>query len=79
MMKGQTSGTYSVVEDDRYELEIEYEYYWDDGDYNSPPEDELEVTDVTLNGMNITSFYMDFLGDSFQEQLYDYAQENKFN
>ena len=60
-----------------YELEIYYDYYWDDGDYESPPEDELEVTKVLLNGEDITTFYYDFLETEISTQLYEYAQESK--
>lgn len=73
----KTKGTFTLEELGAYQLEVEYDYYWDDGDYNSPPEDELEVTRVTLNGMPITAFYTDFLEDSIDEQLHEYAQENK--
>ena len=31
----KVKGTY-VVTDDSYELEIYYEYYWNDGDYEQP-------------------------------------------
>ena len=75
----RTEGTFSIVELGAYELDIEYDYYWDSGDRESPPEDDLEVIRVTLNGMTITAFYMDFLEDSVSEQLYEYAQENKHN
>jgi len=74
-----TKGIYTVGEPFSYEMDIEYDYYHNDGDHWSPPEDELEITKVTLNGMDITNFYMDFLEDSVSEQLYEYAQENKNN
>ena len=45
----KTKGVYEITEAFAYELEIHYEYYWDDGDYESPPEDELEITKVLLN------------------------------
>ena len=38
----KVKGTY-VITDDNYELEIYYEYYWDDGDYNNPPENDMEI------------------------------------
>ena len=56
----KVKGTY-VVTDDNYELEIYYEYYWDDGDYNNPPENDMEILEVSLNGMDITDFYWDLV------------------
>ena len=75
----KTKGTYTIAEAFSYEMEIEYDYYWMDGDYEAPPEDELEIRKVTLNGNDITNFYMDFLEDIVSEQLHEYAQENKNN
>jgi len=71
----KTSGTY-IVKDD-YTLEVNYDYYWMNGDHSTPPEDELEVTSATLNGMDITNFYMEFLETTIMSQLYEHAQENK--
>lgn len=72
-----TKGTYITEEAFTYSLEIDYDYYWIDGDHETPPESELEVTEVRLNGMDITIFYMDFLEHQVEEQLNEYAQENK--
>lgn len=74
-----TKGTYSIEEAFAYELEIEYIIYWDDGDYETPPESELEILNVTLNGKDISTFYEHFLEDTISEQLWEYAQENKYN
>jgi hypothetical protein len=75
----KTQGTYTVGEPFSYELTIEYDYYWDDGDHQEPPEDGLEISKVYLNGNDITTFYIDFLEDSIGEQLHEYAQNNKNN
>jgi len=75
----KTKGIYTVGEPFGYELIIEYDYEWNDEDRFAPPEDELEVTSVMLDGMDITRFYMDLLEDSFMDALYEYAQENKHN
>jgi hypothetical protein len=74
----KVKGTY-VVTDDNYELEIYYEYYWDDGDYNNPPENDMEILEVSLNGVDITDFYWDWVDDSIHTQVWEYAQENKHN
>ena len=73
-----TNGNY-IVTDDNYELEIYYEYYWDDGNYNNPPEADIEILEVKLNGMDITDFYWDWIDDSINTQVWEYAQENKNN
>jgi len=71
-------GTYSIEEVFAYELEIDYNYYWDDGDPDRPPESELEILKVTLNGREISiTFYEHFLEDLISEQLNEYIQENK--
>lgn len=69
------TGTYSIVEEN-YVLVIEYEYYWDQGDYYSPPEDEFTITEVLLNGEDITDFYWDWVDDSIHSQVYEYAREH---
>ena len=69
-------GEYNVDEA-KYNLNISYEYYWDDGDYFSPPESDLEILQVTLNGMDITDFYWDWVDDAIHSQVWDYAQENR--
>jgi hypothetical protein len=73
----RTRGIYIIEEAFAYTLEIWYDYYWMDGDEKSPPESELEVTKVHLNGKDIGQFYTDFLEYQVLEQLNEYAQENK--
>jgi len=75
----KTKGTFTIEEALSYELAVEYDYYWWDGDYETPPEEELQVTRVTLNGMDITTFFTAFLEDSIDEQLFEHARENKHN
>ena len=75
----KTKGIYEITEPFAYELEIHYDYYFDEASYDEPAEDELEVTKVLLNGQQITTFYYDFLETEILGQLYEYAQENKFN
>ena len=68
-----------VIDQDQYTLIISYTYSWDNGDYNTPQEDDLEITDVELNGMDITDFYWDLLSETIDQDVYDHAIENKFN
>ena len=72
-----TKGTYSLVGGFDYTLEVDYTYYWDDGNYTTPPEEELEITKATLDGMDITSFFYDFIEDSFSDEIKEHAQEHK--
>ena len=73
------TGTYSIVEEN-YVLVIEYEYYLDKGDYESPPEDEFTITEVLLRRksiiMDITDFYWDWLDRTMHTQVYEYAREH---
>jgi hypothetical protein len=72
-----SEGTYIIEQAFGYVLEIDYDYYWLDGDHETPPESDLTVTEVRLNGMEIKSFYFDFIEEQIAEQLDEYAQENK--
>ena len=77
MSRGKSTGVYRVDNDDDFQLEIEYIYTWDDGDYYSPPECDLEIDKVHLNDMDITTFFFDYLLDKFETDVLEYAQENQ--
>lgn len=71
------NGTF-VKEDDNWNLVIDYTYYWDNGDYMQPPEAELTINSVDLDGNDITKFYFDnYIDELYDEELMDYAVENK--
>ena len=71
------NGTF-VKEDDNWNLVIDYTYYWDNGDYMQPPEAELTIKSVDLDGNDITKFYFDnYIDELYDEELMDYAVENK--
>ena len=74
-MNINTKGTYTI-EQDHYVLSIEYTYYYNSGTYEQPPEADMDITSVNLNGMDITDFYWDYLNDSVYEDVFQYAQEN---
>lgn len=60
-------------------LDIHYNYYWDDGDHETPAEDELDIDKVYLNGVDITQFYHNYLVDyDFQDDLNQYARDNRW-
>ena len=73
----KVKGTY-VVTDDNYELDINYEFYWNDGDNEYPPEADLEIENVELNGVDITDFFWDWVNDDLNTRVWEYAQENKY-
>ena len=72
-----SKGTYIIEKTFRYVLEIDHEYYWLVGDQETPPESDLTIKEVRLNGMEMTNFYIDFIEENLSEQLDEYAQENK--
>ena len=69
-------GTYAI-EEETYTLTVDYSYYWDNGDYYQPPEDDLTIQAVWLNGNYITDFYWDWVDDNLHSQVREYAVENK--
>ena len=75
----KVKGIYEVTEASEYALAIHYDYYWEEATHDAPAEDELEVTKVTLNGVDVTTFYYDFLENKLDKGLNEYAQENKHN
>lgn len=74
-MNINTRGTYTI-EQDHYLLSIDYTYYYNTGTYEQPPEADMEIHNVELNGMNITDFYWDYVDDAIHTQVWEYAQEN---
>ncbi len=74
----KTRGNYTI-EEDNYDLNISYASYWDDGDYENPPENDLEILEVELNGVDITDFFWDWVNDDLNTRVWEYAQENKHN
>jgi len=78
----KTQGIYTL-EAPNYSLEIEYQFFWDDGDYEHPPEGSLEIDKVYLSTddktSDITDFYYDFLDESVGDLVWEYAEENKNN
>lgn len=62
-----------------YTLLVEYMYYYTSGTYEDPPVEDMEIQLVELNGMDITDFYWDYVDDGLHSQIWEYAQDNKFN
>ena len=74
----KTRGNYTI-EEENYDLNISYVYYWDDGDHENAPENDLEILEVELNGVDITDFFWDWVNDDLNTRVWEYAQENKHN
>ena len=66
----KTRGNYTI-EEDNYNLNISYEYYWDDGDHENAPENDLEILEVELNGVDITDFFWDWVNDNRQNHRFN--------
>jgi|TARA_B110000908_G_scaffold170319_1_gene229532 hypothetical protein len=80
-MNINTKGTY-VIEEDHYEkskskwcLSINYSYYFNTGTYEQPPEEDMEIESVELNGMDITDFFWEFVEAKVYQQVIEYARE----
>jgi hypothetical protein len=77
-MNINSKGTYTIKGED-YEMSIDYSYYYNTGTYEQPPEEDLEIESVDLNGMEITSLFFDYIetemGDVYQ-QVIEYAREH---
>tara|TARA_R110000764_G_C10938716_1_gene375863 strand:- start:549 stop:797 length:249 start_codon:yes stop_codon:yes gene_type:complete len=76
-------GTYIYKESD-YNVIIEYQLYWDEGNYDVSPESELTIASVTLDAfeegsqVNMTGLFNDHMEESWIYQgLWNYAWENK--
>ncbi len=73
-MNINTKGTYTI-EQDHYVLSIDYTYYYNSGTYEQPPEEDMEIESVDLNGMDITDFFWEFVEDKVYQQVIEYARE----
>lgn len=70
-------GTYQRAEKE-YTLSVDYTYYWDRGDYDNPPDAELEVTEAYIDSETIPlEFYYDFLHDQLEEDICEHAQDKR--
>tara|TARA_R110000796_G_scaffold231960_2_gene350088 strand:+ start:877 stop:1104 length:228 start_codon:yes stop_codon:yes gene_type:complete len=67
---------YYTIKEDHYEMSIRYSYYFNPGTYEQPPEEDMEIESVELNGMDITDFFWDFVEDKVYQQVIEYARDN---
>ena len=73
-MKINSNGTYTI-KDDHYVLSVDYTYYYNSDTYDQPPEEDMEIESVNLNGMDITDFFWEFVEDKVYQQVIEYARE----
>ena len=70
-------GTYQRVEKE-YTLSVGYTYTWDDGDYYTPPDGELDVTEIYIDSETLPlQFYYDFLEHQIEEDICEHAKDNR--
>tara|TARA_R110000737_G_scaffold314009_1_gene323600 strand:- start:343 stop:570 length:228 start_codon:yes stop_codon:yes gene_type:complete len=74
-MNINTKGMY-VVREEGYTLYIEYTYYYSSGTHEQPTEANMEITNVFLNGMDITEFYWNYIDEQVHTDVWEHVQEN---
>lgn len=75
-MGKHSKGIYTVEEND-YEMSIHFTYYYEESDYFSPEESELDIEYVYLNGIDITDFYFNYIDDTINNDIMQFAHENR--
>lgn len=73
-MNINSKGTYTI-KGRKYEMSIDYEYYYNTGSYEAPPQEDLEITCVELDGIEITTLFWDYIEDQVYQQVIEYARE----
>lgn len=68
-------GTY-YLEQDSYTIEADYEYYYDPGGWEYPPEEDLEIYNIKYNGEDFSDFFWDYVEDKMYDDILEYAREN---
>ena len=73
-MNINSKGTYTI-KGEKYEISIRYSYYYNSGTYEQPPEEDMEIESVDLNGMDITNLFWDYIEDDVYSEVIEYARE----
>ena len=61
-----------------YTINVDYTFYWEDGDYITPGAHDIEITDVYVDGYTIPlRFFEDYIHESLEEEILEHALENK--
>lgn len=76
MRQGKHTGWYTIENvDEQYTIEIEYIYEVSDSQFKEEIDEDVEVEQVLINGVDLTGFYYDYLDKDIIDDLYDYARE----
>ncbi len=76
MRQGKHTGWYTIENvDEQYTIEIEYIYEVSDSQFKEEIDEDIEVEQVLINGVDLTGFYYDYLDKDIIDDLYDYARE----
>ena len=76
MRQGKHTGWYTIENvDEQYTIEIEYIYEVEASQFKEEIDEDLEVEQVLINGVDLTGFYYDYLDKDIIDELYDYARD----
>jgi len=74
---GKLRATYTGGQSD-YEIAVDYTYYWEDGDWETPASADLDVTAFYINGEEISiNFYYEFVHEHLEDSIFEHAVGNK--
>ena len=60
-----------------YEIAVDYTYYWDVGDWETPASADLDVTAFYINGVEMSiDFYYEFVHQKLEDDLLEHARGN---
>ena len=77
MRQGIHTGWYTIDNvDEQYTIEIEYTYEVDDSQFKEEIDEDIQVEQVLINGVDLTGFYYDYLDKDIIDELYDYARDS---
>ena len=77
MRQGKHTGWYTIENvDEQYTIEIEYIYEVSDSQFKEEIDEDIEVEQVLINGVDLTGFYYDYLDKDIIDELYDYARDS---
>jgi hypothetical protein len=76
MRQGKHTGWYTIENmDEQYTIEIEYIYEVAYSQFKEEIDEDIEVEQVLINGVDLTGFYYDYLDKDIIDELYDYARD----
>jgi|TARA_R110002050_G_scaffold128157_5_gene249406 hypothetical protein len=77
MRQGIHTGWYIINNmDEQYTIEIEYTYKVYDSQFKEEIDEDIQIEQVLINGVDLTGFYYDYLDKDIIDELYDYARDS---